>query len=175
MKGKTAASRCASSAFIILSGRRYVNLNRAWEAVSGLDLKSGVLYNICTGFNAVFIVWEGEITVLKYETAYFCAYAKLPSVLATTAHNGMLTLGLKLRLETADIEDVSVSLITPLAVNMVRSYFIGRNLLRDYDDIIEEISYRHQGNACKSIIKAAGDIHRNYIEYMAKNRDVLTV
>ena len=37
------------------------------------------------------------------------------------------------------------------------------------DEIVEEIGYRHQGTAAKSIIKAFGDIHRNYIEYMEKN------
>ena len=46
---------------------------------------------------------------------------------------------------------------------------MGKNVLRDYDEIVEEIGYRHQGAAAKSIIKAFGDIHRNYIEYMEKN------
>lgn len=107
--------------------------------------------------------------MLKYETAYFCGYAKLPSALATTVANGMLTLGMKIHLETATIEGVSVTLISKLASSMVESYFVGRNLLTDFDDIVEEITFRHQGNAQKSLIKAMGDIRRNYLDYMSKN------
>ena len=55
---------------------------------------------------------KGAGMMLKYETAYFCGYAKLPSALATTVANGMLTLGMKIHLETADIEAVSVTLIS---------------------------------------------------------------
>ena len=35
--------------------------------------------------------------------------------------------------------------------------------------MVEEIAFRHQGNAQKSLIKALGDIRRNYIDYMSKN------
>lgn len=112
---------------------------------------------------------EGKAIKLKYETAYFCGYAKLPSALATTAANGMLTLGLKIHLDTGIVEGVSATLISPLAVSMVESYFVGRNLVSDYDAIVEEITYRHQGNASKSIIKAMCDIRRNYLDYMNKN------
>ena len=107
---------------------------------------------------------------MKYQTAYFCGYAKLPSALPTTTTNGSITLGLKIDLETACIEDVSVTFLSNLALSMCREYFIGKNILRDYDEIVEEIGYRHQGAAAKSIIKAFGDIHRNYIEYMEKKR-----
>ena len=110
---------------------------------------------------------------LKYETAYFCGYAKLPSALATTVSNGMLTLGLKVHLETGKIEEVSVTLLSPLAKSMVESYFIGRNVVDDWDEIVEEITYRHQGIASKPIIKAFGDVRRSYTEYMAKNGDYL--
>ncbi len=106
---------------------------------------------------------------MKYQTAYFCGYAKLPSALPTTTTNGSITLGLKIDLETACIEDVSVTFLSNLALSMCREYLIGKNILRDYDEIVEEIGYRHQGAAAKSIIKAFGDIHRNYIEYMEKN------
>lgn len=107
--------------------------------------------------------------MLKYETAYFCGYAKLPSALATIAVNGMLTLGLKIHLGTGKIEGVSVTLLSELAVDMVSSYFIGKHLIDDYDSMVEEVLFRHQGVASKSLIKALGDIRRNYIEYMTKN------
>ena len=87
---------------------------------------------------------------MKYQTAYFCGYAKLPSALPTTTTNG------------------SITFLSNLALSMCREYFVGKNILRDYDEIVEEIGYRHQGAAAKSIIKAFGDIHRNYIEYMEK-------
>ena len=91
---------------------------------------------------------------MKYQTAYFCGYAKLPSALPTTTTNGSITLGLKINLETACIEDVSVTFLSNLALSMCREYFVGKNILRDYDEIVEEIGYRHQGAAAKSIIKA---------------------
>lgn len=62
-----------------------------------------------------------------------------------------------------------MTLISKLANSMVESYFVGRNLLKDFDDMVEEIAFRHQGNAQKSLIKALGDIRRNYIDYMSKN------
>lgn len=111
--------------------------------------------------------------MLKYETAYFCGYAKLPSALATTAVNGMVTLGLKIHLETGKIEDVSVTLLSGLAVSMVKSYFIGKHIVDDFDSMVEEVTFRHQGNASKSLIKALGDIRRNYLEYMSKYGDYL--
>lgn len=110
---------------------------------------------------------------MKYQTAYFCGYAKLPVGLADYDDKRKLTLGLKIDLQTADIEDVSVTFLSNLALSMCREYFVGKNVLRDYDEIVEEIGYRHQGAAAKSIIKAFGDIHRNYIEYMEKNGQYL--
>ncbi len=112
--------------------------------------------------------------MLKYETAYFCGYAKLPSALATTAVNGMLTLGLKIQLETGKVEGVSVTLLSELAVSMVRSYFIGKGIVDDFDAMVEEVTFRHQGNASKSLIKALGDIRRNYLEYMSKYNGYLS-
>lgn len=111
--------------------------------------------------------------MLKYRTAYFCGYAKLPSVLATTAINGMLTLGLEIHLETGKIEGVSVTFLSPFAVKMVNSYFTGKSIVDDYDAMVEEVFFRHQGNASKSLIKALGDIRRNYLEYMSKHEDYL--
>lgn len=110
---------------------------------------------------------------MKYDTAYFCGYAKLPSALATTVSNGMLTLGLKIELESGKIQDVSVTLLSPLAKEMVTSYFKGKNIVKDYDDIVEEITYRHQGIAARSLIKSMGDIKRNYVEFMEKNGEYL--
>ena len=73
---------------------------------------------------------------MKYQTAYFCGYAKLPSALPTTTTNGSITLGLKIDLETACIEDVSGTFLSNLALSMCREYFVGKNILRDYDEIV---------------------------------------
>ena len=106
---------------------------------------------------------------MKYESAYFCGYSKLPSNITTSEVYVMLTLGLKIELETGAIQDVSVTLLSPLALSIVKSYFIGRHVVDDHDAIVEEITYRHQGNAAKSIIKAYRDIRRSYQVYMEKN------
>lgn len=112
---------------------------------------------------------------MKYESAYFCGYAKLPSALPTATTNSGLTLGLLLELETGRILDASVTLLSELALSMVKSYFIGKNIVTDYDAISQEVYYRHQGVAAKPIVKALTDIRRNYIEYMEKNGDFLRI
>lgn len=110
---------------------------------------------------------------MKYESAYFCGYAKLPSALPTTTTNSGLTLGLLIELESAKILDASITLLSPLALEIVKSYLVGRDIVNDYDAIVEEVTFRHQGVAAKSIIKALTDIHRNYIEYMQKYGELL--
>ena len=106
---------------------------------------------------------------MKYETAYFCGNAKTPAAMANISNANNLILGLLVELETGRVRDVSVTLITDLAKELVRSYFIGKNLITDYDAIVEEISFRHVGSATKSLIKALTDIRRNYLEYMEIN------
>ena len=110
---------------------------------------------------------------MRYETAYFCGYAKLPMALPATVTNGGLTIGLKIELETGIIQDASCTLLSNLAQEMVKSYVVGRNIVDDIRSITQEIFYRHQGIAAKPIIKAIEDIRKNYLEYMEKNRDFL--
>lgn len=105
---------------------------------------------------------------MKFKTAYFCGYAKLPSALPTTTTNNGLTLGLELELESGKILDASVTFLSELALKMVKSYTVGKNIVDDFDEMTEEILCRHQGVAAKPLIKAMTDIRRNYIEYMEK-------
>ena len=127
---------------------------------------------------------------MKYKTAYFCGNAKTPAAMANISNGNNLILGLLIELETGKVLDVSVTLITELAQSVVGSYLAGKNLvtdampemptkrreryvnelgLTDYDAMVEEISFRHVGNATKPIIKALTDIRRNYLEYMQVN------
>ena len=107
---------------------------------------------------------------MKYQTAYFCGYAKLPSALPTTTTNGSITLGLKIDLETACIEDVSVTFLSNLALSMCREYFVGKNVLRDYDEIVEEIGYRHQGAAQRNACHHRGFSSRSLHKHWQTNR-----
>jgi hypothetical protein len=102
----------------------------------------------------------------KHYTVYFVGYAKLPSVMSASMAYGQLTLGLLIDVRTGLIEDVSCTLLSDLARNLVKSYVVGRHIVRDLDAITEEITYRHQGNAQRPLIKALGDIHRRYLEFM---------
>ena len=120
-----------------------------------------------------FVVVIKGVDFVRYDSAYFCGYAKLPSALPTTTTNSGLTLGLKIELESGTIQNVSVTLLSALALDMVREYVVGKNITRDFDSICEEIFYRHQGVAAKPLIKALTDIRRNYIDYMEKNGDYL--
>lgn len=103
--------------------------------------------------------------MFKYKTAYFCANAKLSTQVATPVVNGCLTLGLLIDLASERIEDVSVSLNSDLARRIVKEYFVGKRVVKDSAQIIEEINMRHRGSAVKAIIKAYTDIQQNYISY----------
>lgn len=106
---------------------------------------------------------------MKYKTAYFCGNAKTPAAMANISNGNNLILGLLIELETGKVLDVSITLITELAKDVVRSYLAGKNIVTDFDAIVEEISFRHVGSATRPIIKALTDIRRNYIEYMEVN------
>ena len=105
----------------------------------------------------------------KYQTAYFCGYAKLPNALPTIVANGTLTLGLEIDLKSSTIIRSSSTLISPVANDLIQSYFAGKHVVNDYEQIVDEISFRHQGIAAKPLIKAYGDICRNYIEFLKEN------
>ncbi len=107
--------------------------------------------------------------MMRYKTAYFCGNAKTPAAMANISNGNNLILGLLVELETGKVLDVSVTLITELAQNVVHSYLVGKNLVTDYEQMVEEISFRHVGNATRPIIKALTDIRRNYMEYMRVN------
>ena len=115
-----------------------------------------------------FIEWRCK--TMKYESAYFCGYAKLPSALPTTVTNSSLTLGLLIELKSGKILDTSVTLLSPLAIRMVTSYTLGRNIVDDFEEMCDEILCRHQGVAAKPLVKALGDIHRNYLEYIQRDK-----
>ena len=78
--------------------------------------------------------------MFKYKTAYFCANAKLSTQVATPVVNGCLTLGLLIDLASERIEDVSISLNSDLARCIVKEYFVGKRVVKDSAQIIEEIN-----------------------------------
>jgi len=107
---------------------------------------------------------------LKYRTVYFCGYAKLPQSISANNVYNILTLGLLIDVKAGIIERVSCTLLSSLATEIVSSYFINRHVVNDYDEIITEISFRHQGQAQKSIIKAFCEIHKKYIEFAKEHK-----
>lgn len=115
---------------------------------------------------------EKQTEILKYKTAYFCGYAKMPSNVSASEVYGSLTLGLKIDLETTVILETSVTLLSGLAKEMIQEYFVGKRVVLDYEDIVAEIQYRHQGGVCKALLKAYDDIRRNFLEYMKKHPEV---
>lgn len=106
---------------------------------------------------------------MKYETAYFCGYAKLPQSLSANTIYSILTLGLEIELNTGLIRRTSCTLLTSLAEEMVSSYMSGKNILTDYENMVDEITVRHQGCAQKPIIKALGEIYRKFSSFKSNN------
>lgn len=107
--------------------------------------------------------------MLKYRTVYFVCNARLPKELPASKLYDSLALGAKVDITTGDIIDVSCTLLSPLALEMVKSYLIGRNIIDDIDEITEEVEYRHQGLAQKAIIKGILEINKKYIGFCKKN------
>ena len=60
---------------------------------------------------------------------------------------------------------VCCTLLTELARSMVKSYFVGRHILRDFDEMVETVTVCHQGAFSKALIRAIGDIRRKYIAF----------
>ena len=106
---------------------------------------------------------------MKYRTVYFCGYAKLPQSISANNAYSILTIGLLIDVKTGIIEKVGCTLLTDLAVEIVSGYFINRHIVDDYKEIIDEISFRHQGLAQKSIIKAFCEVHKKYIEFIKEH------
>jgi hypothetical protein len=104
--------------------------------------------------------------VPDFKTVYFCGYAKLPTNMSANNVFGQITLGLLIDMETGIIVDLSCTLLSPLAIQMVQSYMVNRHIINDFDNMVSEISYRHQGNAQRPLIKALSDIRRRYVEFV---------
>lgn len=111
---------------------------------------------------------KGEI-ILNRNEVFFIAYAKFPEGLAATTMYNQLSLGVVVDVTTNIIVDTSCTLVTEMAQNRVKSYLVGRNLWTDLSVIVEDITFCHQGSACKSIIKALRDIHRKYGQFIEDN------
>ncbi|MEA5151106.1 MAG: DUF3870 domain-containing protein [Oscillospiraceae bacterium] len=105
---------------------------------------------------------------MKYKSAYFCGYAKLPSALPTNVSNCTLTLGLEIEVATNKVINTSVTLLSSVAQNLIHEYFYGKDVVAEYEQIVDEISFRHQGIAQKPIIKAYNDILHNYLAFLQK-------
>jgi hypothetical protein len=103
---------------------------------------------------------------MEYETVYFAGYAKFPSVMSASVAFGQLSLGLLIDMRTGVIVDAGCTLVTDLAKEIVRGYFVGRHIVNDYARINEEITYCHQGNAQRPILKAFGDVYRKYLDFV---------
>lgn len=102
---------------------------------------------------------------MKYETAYFVCNARLPQELPASKVYDRLALGAKIRLSSGIIEDISCTLLSPLALEMVREYLIGKDIVNDFDSIIEEVEFRHQGLAQKAIVKGIVEINKKYLDF----------
>ena len=102
---------------------------------------------------------------MKYRTAYFAGYAKFPSNVSVNTIYSSFTLGVVISLDTGVITNADCTLITPMAREMVKDYLVGYNIVLDYDEMVQEITIRHQGVCCKAILRSLAEIHRKYLAF----------
>ena len=111
----------------------------------------------------------GTEGIMKYEKIYFTGYAKLPANASASTSYSQFTLGILISIKTGRIEEADCTLLTELARNMVKSYFVGHHIIDEFDDMVEEVMIRHQGAYNKALVKAIGDIKRKYIAFCEAN------
>ncbi len=107
---------------------------------------------------------------MDYESVYFVAYARLPGDIPASEQFAKIAIGAEILVSTGMVLEVSCTLPSQLARGFVRGYLLKKNIVNDLDGIIDEISYRHQGDAQKAIIKTVVEINKKYLAFVAKHK-----
>lgn len=104
------------------------------------------------------------------ETVLFVGYGKLPEdIPAGTVYNKVgIGIGIEVNIDTGYIVNVSCTLPSKLAQDIVCSCIQHYNINKDFKEIINNIKRRYQGEAQKAIIIALDAVHKKYVDYMHK-------
>jgi len=100
------------------------------------------------------------------ETVYFVGYAKLPQNIPANNIYNRIGVGLEVNIDNGYIVNVSCTLPTQLAQDIVISCIRYHNIKQDFKKIVSNIKRRYQGDAQKAIIIALDAAHKKYNDYI---------
>ena len=87
----------------------------------------------------------------------------------TVMYNGFF-LGAIIDRDTGEIIDVTSNAISNVTTDFIRSMLVEYNLLKDMDEMINEINSRFFGTAQKALIVALKEIHNKFLMERNKKR-----
>lgn len=105
------------------------------------------------------------------EIVFVVGYGNLPANCVLKDEHSMIVLSVLVNTKTNIILDATVNTINSLSISFITAQMIGKNLIKDADEIIEELS-RYQAPAQRSLIvafKATIDRYVNYVRGLPKN------
>lgn len=105
---------------------------------------------------------------MKYNRIYFNENLELHGNASADTSYPPFVLNVVISASTGRIEAVDCTLMPQLAGKMARSYFIGRNIIADFEEMVEEVAVRHQDIYNEALIKAIDNIRKKYISLCAQ-------
>lgn len=99
------------------------------------------------------------------EVVFVVGYGNLPANCVLKDDYSLIALSLLVDTRTNIILDAAVNTINELSMRFIRAQLVGRRLLEDNEQIIEDLN-RYQAPAQKSLVvafKSTADRYRNYL------------
>lgn len=96
------------------------------------------------------------------ETLYIIGESRTNSDNAITKMYGSFFMALEMEAESGKIVDFSCTHSVDLTEKFLRRLFVGRSLLREYDQIEDEVVRRYHGSSAKAVLAAMKDAEKRY-------------
>jgi hypothetical protein len=95
-----------------------------------------------------------------------CGYSRFPK--NTSAEQVHSVLALVVRIETSGntVVSASTTLVTEVAQRFIAELIVGRNILKDHEDVVKAMEASYFGYAQRSIIFAFKNLVSNYISIL---------
>ncbi|GAA0728506.1 DUF3870 domain-containing protein [Clostridium malenominatum] len=107
---------------------------------------------------------------MKYEknTIYITGVSRANSTdPITVMYNGFF-LGMIINKDTGEIIDVTSNAISSMTTDFIKSMLIGYSIVKELDEMINEINNRFFGTAQKALIVALREVHNKFLIEMKK-------
>ncbi len=103
------------------------------------------------------------------ETLYIIGESRTNSDNAITKMFGSFYMALEMEAESGRIVDFSCTHSLELTETFLRRVFVGRSLLREYDQLENEVSRRYHGSSAKAVLAAMKDAEKRYRAAVGKS------